>query len=149
MTHRSPVSTSRRRGERYLRQDHADACVMCQAGGATGPDCKGHHYAVLPGGHIEPGETPEQAALRELNEETTLTAEIDRLLWTSTHNGRPAYYFLMANVSGTPQLSGDDAEAHNKNNRFELVWTGLSDLDAFGIYPSDVQPNLSQLIGGE
>jgi ADP-ribose pyrophosphatase YjhB (NUDIX family) len=135
--------------KRYLRQDHADACVMCEASDATSPDCKGHHYAVIPGGHVEPGETPEEAALRELEEETTLTAEVDRLLWTSTHNGRAAYYFLMTSVAGTAHLSGDEAAAHSKNNSFELVWTALPDLDTFGIYPSDVQPNLSQLIGGE
>ncbi|MDX2973535.1 NUDIX domain-containing protein [Kribbella solani] len=93
--------------KRYLRQNHADACVMCKAGDATGQDCEGHHYAVIPGGHIEPGETPDEAALREL------------------------------------------AAAHSKNNSDELVWTALPDLDALGIYPSDVQPNLSQLIAGE
>ena len=54
------------------------------------------------GGHVEPGETPEQATLRELEEETTLTATIDTLLWTGTHNGRPAYYFLATNITGTP-----------------------------------------------
>jgi ADP-ribose pyrophosphatase YjhB (NUDIX family) len=34
----------------------------------------------LPGGFIEVDETPEQACLRELHEETNLTGEIDRLV---------------------------------------------------------------------
>jgi len=32
----------------------------------------GHEYYVVPGGAVEPGETPEQAAARELKEETAI-----------------------------------------------------------------------------
>jgi 8-oxo-dGTP pyrophosphatase MutT (NUDIX family) len=45
--------------KRYLRLSRAVDCVMCAAGGWRGADCEGHRYAVLPGGHVEPGETAE------------------------------------------------------------------------------------------
>jgi 8-oxo-dGTP pyrophosphatase MutT (NUDIX family) len=131
---------------RYLRLGRAVDCVMCEYGGWVGPDCQGHRYAVLPGGHVEAGETAEVAAVRELAEETTLTAEVDRLLWSGSHNGRPAYYFLMTNIEGVATLSGPEAEAHSPDNHFELCWADPRDLGPLGIYPGDVQTRLSDLI---
>jgi 8-oxo-dGTP pyrophosphatase MutT (NUDIX family) len=43
----------------------------------------------LPKGHLEPGETPEQAAVREVEEETGLTTRIERFL------GVIDYYFVV------------------------------------------------------
>ncbi|GAA1131368.1 hypothetical protein GCM10009630_31550 [Kribbella jejuensis] len=124
--------------KRYLRSKTSAECVMCEYGGTPGPQCGGHRYAVLPGGHVEPGESAAAAALRELEEETTLTGAIDRLLWTGTHNGRPAYYFRIKDVSGVPELSGDEAAAHCSTNHFELCWAGADQLEEIGIYPVEL-----------
>jgi 8-oxo-dGTP pyrophosphatase MutT (NUDIX family) len=108
---------------------------------------RGRDYAVLPGGGIEAGETPEVAALRELAEETTLTARIDRLLWTGRHDERPAWYFLMRDVRGSAALSGPEAVANSPENRFELVWAGVAEFDALGVHPPYLRGRLGLLLG--
>lgn len=132
--------------KRYLRHENASACVMCEDGGHTGPECSGHRYSVLPGGHVEDGESAEQAALRELAEETTLSARVGRLLWTGEHNGRPATYFLMADVVGAPVLSGPEAAEHGASNSFELRWATAGQLDALGLHPASVRKPLAHLL---
>jgi 8-oxo-dGTP pyrophosphatase MutT (NUDIX family) len=132
--------------KRYLRSDRASTCVMCAHVGGAADRCPGHRYAVLPGGGVEDGETAEAAALRELREETTLTARIDRLLWTGQHNGRPAFYYLVADVRGTPVLSGPEALDHSPRNSFELRWAGPGNLEVLYLHPPEIGHQLTGLL---
>lgn len=132
--------------KRFLMRRPGVPCVMCDAAGWRGSSCPGHRYTVLPGGHVEDGESPESAAVRELHEETTLTGKIDRLLFTSSHNGRPAFYFLIGDVSGVPSLSGEEALDHGPDNTFELRWLRADEFEQLNLYPADVRGPLTELL---
>lgn len=106
----------------------------------------GRVYAVLPGGHVEPGEWRADTAVRELAEETTLRAKIARLLWTRDGGGRSASYYLMRDVMGTPILAGEEAERHTTDNSYELVWAQVTDLDAFNLQPLEIRAPLGELM---
>ena len=80
----------------------------------------------LPGGFIEMGEPPEQGALRELLEETSLKGTINRLMGVCT-TPSPHYHsvlmvgFLVIDFQGQP-VPGDDAQ--------ETSWFSYPDLPA-------------------
>lgn len=134
--------------KRYRRRASAAECWMCERNGWAGPECPGHDYAVLPGGHVEPGETLEETAVRELREETSLTGRVDRILWTGLHNDREATYFLMADVEGEPRVAGPEALKDGPDNRFELVWATVDDLDRLGIHPAEITDRLAPFLKG-
>ncbi len=67
---------------------------------------------VLPGGGIEPGESPEDAAIRETHEETGYSVNIARKIAEyspSNKLSKHTYFFEMIPISGKPTLGDETA----------------------------------------
>ena len=93
----------------------------------------GEEYDTLPGGNIELGESPEQALIREIGEETMLKFANPRLVFLE-HAGDPygdQYIYLCDYQSGEPRLRDDSEEnlinQHGKNLH-EPRWLALDKL---------------------
>ena len=108
--------------------------VRTQDGVAAGAligrlDRRGRLRWSLPKGHVELGETTEQAAIREVEEETgisgRITARLGSVDYTFTAEGRRihkrVHHFLMVAVGG--ELSDADIEVS------EVAWVPLGELD--------------------
>ena len=102
-------------------------------------------YYCIPGGHIEPGETAEQAAIREIKEETTLDVQLKNVFLALDNQGRKETYFLAESFSGTVQLSGEEAEYNSNNNQFDLKWVSLNKVSQLLIYPEQIKTKLLTL----
>lgn len=70
----------------------------------------GRSFFSIPGGGIEPGETPEQAAIRELKEECGLDGTIIRKLAEIYNNGRTEHVFEASVPEDQNAITGYDPE---------------------------------------
>lgn len=86
----------------------------------------------FPGGKIESGETPEQALIREIQEELAMTVEIDRHIVDVAYD-YPQFHlemgcFLCSIADGTPCLLEHEA----------AKWLSSADIDSVDWLPADV-----------
>jgi ADP-ribose pyrophosphatase YjhB (NUDIX family) len=82
----------------------------------------------IPGGSVEPGETPAVAAVRELKEETGLVGTVERLLATVLNRSREEHYHLVTTAGGEPTPL-DLAPGQT------LEWVPVADLPAIPVWP--------------
>ena len=91
----------------------------------------------LPKGHIEEGETPEQAAIREVSEETGIDSSIDKSLgvidfWFMAGGKRihkTVHHFLFREVGGV--LAAQESEVD------EVAWFPLNEIVSRLAYPDE------------
>ena len=100
-------------------------------------DRRGRLLWSLPKGHLEPGESPQQAAVREVEEETgiigVIVAELGTIDYWFVADGRrihkTVHHYLMRATGG--QLSDEDVEVT------EVAWVPLPDITKRLAYPDE------------
>jgi 8-oxo-dGTP diphosphatase len=97
----------------------------------------GLHYFTFPGGHVEPGEKPEQAAIREAKEELGLDISIQRLVAEIWWHNQPQYYYLVVAYGGKFG-TGKGKEMHHplpEKGSYQPVWVSVQDLLDLSVLP--------------
>jgi 8-oxo-dGTP diphosphatase len=90
-------------------------------------------YWCMPGGGIEAGETPEQAAIRELKEETNLDIRLIRkigeLALPKVTHGYKAGVTFLAEVIGGDMSLGHDPEQVNWEDKYlqDVQWISINE----------------------
>lgn len=104
---------------------------------------QGKEFWVFPGGGVEKNEKVEDAVIRELKEEASISAVIIKLLYTHNYPNinHKHYFYLCKHVSGTPKL-GDFNELQtmkNENQTYKPVWVEIKKLSKILLYPLGIR----------
>jgi len=148
--------TAPRMGARVLLLDEHDRVLLIHA---RDPDDLDHHWWELPGGGLDPGETIEQAAIREVAEETGI--ELDQLgpqVWIresrfryrNRDHHRIDHVFLArsADITATTATKPTDNE---KLGLIEHAWFTVADLQDCRdkLLPASLPTLLDAIITGD
>ncbi len=91
---------------------------------------QGLHYFTFPGGHVDDGEAPEQAAIRETKEELGLDVVLKNLVAKIGWQGKWQYYYF-AEVTGGLFGTGTGEEMHRpqpEKGTYQPMWMPLTEL---------------------
>ena len=99
---------------------------------------KGRHYFAFPGGGVDEGETDEQAAIREAEEELGIRVKIVQKAATVLRTGRrDQVYFVVNWVDGEFGTgTGEEyTEPYEENGTYAPLWMPLEDVLVKNVVP--------------
>jgi 8-oxo-dGTP pyrophosphatase MutT (NUDIX family) len=108
----------------------------------------GRHYFSFPGGGVDEGESHEQAAVREMEEELGLQVKVIRKIADVIFNGRPQYYFLVEKIggefgTGTGEEYGNYDPAYGT---YQPLWMPLDEILNHNVVPRPLAELVSRSV---
>ncbi len=106
------------------------------------------HYFTFPGGHIEEGESPQAAAVRETFEELGLQVVIKSWVALMVWMGKMQYYYLVESIGGTFGTGkGDELSTPNlERGSYLPVWMAVPDLLKEPVLPSELAELVTRFV---
>lgn len=107
---------------------------------------KSRAYSYLPGGHIEKGESAEQAVIRELKEEANIIGVVEKFLGIHEHFWHDATDKLTHEYNFMFQVRVDSLSAQKAPASCEeyivFDWVHQDQLSSVKLYPHDLRTTL-------
>ncbi|WP_328326797.1 NUDIX domain-containing protein [Kribbella sp. NBC_00382] len=106
----------------------------------------GMTYYTLPGGGVEDGESPQEAAVRESHEELGLIVRVDGLLAVINFRGSTQYYYRAEVLGGEfGKGTGEELSSpeHSKAGSYRAVWLEPRQLAVRDVRPASIAEALA------
>lgn len=94
-------------------------------------------FYVVPGGHVENNETPEEAIVREVKEETNLDSSIQERFYefVNEFDNDTHIYYVMNVPQGDVKIIGPEAHRKSTQNSYTLEWHSIESLRTLNFVP--------------
>ena len=112
-------------------------------------------YALV-GGHVQLGETGEEAVVREFEEELGVHIQCKRMLWTEECfwewqdklNHTLSFYYLTEFCEGSDFPDDGCFHPQRDNPRIEIGWVPVEELNSIIVYPEFLKQRIHDLKSG-